>query len=89
MHCVIIARSPYRSCRVRILTILHKHLQTEAKQNIEPTRAVNEAEKIVGYPTSFLSLRWLLNDEIANVALHLRKLIGTRHPLLSTARYTN
>lgn len=48
--------------------------------------AINEAEKIVGYPTSFLSLRWLLNDEVANIALHLRKLIGTNHPLLNTAR---
>lgn len=49
-------------------------------------RAVSEAEKIVGYPTSFLSLRWLLSDEIANVALHLRKLIGSNHPLLKTAK---
>lgn len=49
-------------------------------------RAVSEAERIVGYPTSFLSLRWLLSDEIANVALHLRKLIGSSHPLLKTAK---
>lgn len=51
-------------------------------------RAVSEAEKIVGYPTSFLTLRWLLSDEIANVALHIRKLIGTgsNHPLLKTAK---
>jgi hypothetical protein len=50
-------------------------------------RAVSEAEKIVGYPTSFLSLRWLLSDEIANIALHLRKLVGSNHPLLKTAKY--
>lgn len=50
---------------------------------------VKEAEKIVGYPTSFLNLRWLLNDELANIALHLRKLVGTNHPLLKTARYYN
>lgn len=49
-------------------------------------RAVSEAEKIVGYPTSFLSLRWLLSDEIANVALHLRKLVGSDHPLLKTTK---
>ncbi|XP_059052426.1 all trans-polyprenyl-diphosphate synthase PDSS2 [Achroia grisella] len=49
-------------------------------------RAVSEAEKIVGYPTSFLSLRWILSDEIANVALHLRKLVGSNHPLLKTAK---
>lgn len=49
-------------------------------------RAVSEAERIVGYPTSFLSLRWLLSDEIANVALYLRKLVGGSHPLLKTAK---
>lgn len=49
-------------------------------------RVVSEAEKIVGYPTSFLSLRWLLSDEFANVALHLRRLIGTNHPLLKTVK---
>lgn len=49
-------------------------------------RAVSEAEQIVGYPTSFLNLRFLLSDEIANVALHLRKLIGSNHPLLKSAK---
>lgn len=49
-------------------------------------RAIAEGEKIVEYPTSFLSLRWLLSDEIANVALHLRKLVGSSHPLLRTTR---
>lgn len=48
--------------------------------------AVSEAEKVVGYPTSFLNLRWLLSDEIANVAFHLTKLMGTNHPLLQTAK---
>lgn len=57
--------------------IIHKH---------EWDRAVSEAEKIVGYPTSFLSLRWLLSDEVANVAMHLRKLVGSSHPLLKTAK---
>ncbi|XP_045532674.1 all trans-polyprenyl-diphosphate synthase PDSS2-like [Pieris brassicae] len=45
-----------------------------------------EAEQIVGYPTSFLNLRWLFNDEIANTAIHLRKLVGTNHPLLKSAK---
>ena len=49
-------------------------------------RAVSEAEKIVGYATSFLSLRWILSDEIANVGVHLRKLVGSNHPLLKTAK---
>ncbi|KAI4465124.1 geranylgeranyl pyrophosphate synthase [Holotrichia oblita] len=48
--------------------------------------SISEAERVVGYPTSFLNLRWLLSDEIANIAFHLRKLLGTNHPLLSIAR---
>lgn len=50
------------------------------------SKAVSDAEKIVGYPTSFMSLRCLLSDEISNVAMLMRKLVGTRHPLLKTAR---
>jgi len=49
-------------------------------------RAVSDAEKIVGYPTSYLSLRCLLSDEISNIAVHVRKLVGTSHPLLKTAK---
>ncbi|XP_031622308.1 decaprenyl-diphosphate synthase subunit 2 isoform X2 [Contarinia nasturtii] len=59
---------------------------TKALPKHDWDRAVSEAEKIVGYPTSFLSLRWLLSDEVANVALHLRKLVGNNHPLLKTAK---
>ena len=62
------------------------HYLYSANQRPDWNRAVSEAEKIVGYPTSFLSLRWLLSDEIANVALHLRKLVGSNHPLLKTAK---
>lgn len=61
-------------------------LVTKTVQKHDWNRAVSEAEKIVGYPTSFLSLRWLLSDEVANVALHLRKLVGSTHPLLKTAK---
>lgn len=50
-------------------------------------RAVSDAERLVGYQTSFLSLRWLLSDEIANIAVHLRKLVGRNHPLLKTAKF--
>lgn len=59
---------------------------TKVLQKPDFDRAVSEAEKIVGYPTSFLSLRWLLSDEVANVAVHLRKLVGSNHPLLKTAK---
>lgn len=50
-------------------------------------KAVSDAEKVVGYTTSFLSLRCLLSDEMSNIALHMRKLVGTKHPLLKTARF--
>ena len=66
--------------------LLQEKLATKSVQRHDWNRAVSEAEKIVGYPTSFLSLRWLLSDEIANVALHLRKLVGSNHPLLKAAK---
>uniref|UniRef100_A0A8C6IH07 Prenyl (solanesyl) diphosphate synthase, subunit 2 n=1 Tax=Mus spicilegus TaxID=10103 RepID=A0A8C6IH07_MUSSI len=49
-------------------------------------QVVSEAEKIVGYPASFMSLRCLLSDELSNIAMQVRKLVGTGHPLLTTAR---
>ncbi|KAJ2944664.1 hypothetical protein O0L34_g4019 [Tuta absoluta] len=59
---------------------------TSPKVELDWRDALAEAEKVVGYPTSFLNLRWLLNDEIANTAIHLRKLVGTNHPLLKHAK---
>lgn len=68
------------------LTNRVQYVEAVKEKKPDWNRAVSEAEKIVGYPTSFLSLRWLLSDEIANVALHLRKLVGSNHPLLKTAK---
>jgi hypothetical protein len=59
-------------------------MKTETKN--EWNRALSEAEKIVGYQTSYLSLRYLLSDEITNLALHMRKLVGSSHPLVSTGK---
>lgn len=59
---------------------------TKQRQSADWNRAISDAERIVGYPTSFLNLRWILNDEVANVAMHLRKIMGTNHPLLKTAK---
>lgn len=59
-------------------------VKTEAKN--EWYRALSEAEKIVGYQTSYLSLRYLLSDEITNLALHMRKLVGSKHPLVGTGK---
>lgn len=52
-------------------------LSRSKSSEIDWRDAVSEAERIVGYPTSFLNLRWLFNDEIANTAIHLRKLVST------------
>lgn len=49
-------------------------------------RAITDAEKIVGYPTTYFSLKCLLSDEFTNVAMYLRKLVGTNHPILKTAK---
>lgn len=49
-------------------------------------KAVSEAEKLVGYPTSLLSVRALLDNDFAHIAVHLRKLIGSNHPVLRTAK---
>ncbi|CRK95971.1 CLUMA_CG009412, isoform A [Clunio marinus] len=61
-------------------------LATKMEAKNEWNRALSEAEKIVGYQTSFLSLRYLLSDEITNLALHMRKLIGSAHPLVGTTK---
>jgi decaprenyl-diphosphate synthase subunit 2 len=44
------------------------------------------AEKVVGYPTSFLNLRYIISDEVANFASLLRRLLVTNHPLINTAK---
>ncbi|RNA16835.1 decaprenyl-diphosphate synthase subunit 2 [Brachionus plicatilis] len=54
--------------------------------NKEWTKTLNNAEKVVGYPTSFLNLRYLVSDEVANFANLLRKLMKTKHPLINMAR---
>ena len=54
--------------------------------NRDLAKLLSKAEKIVGYPTSFLSLRYLVSDEAANFANLLRKLMQTKHPLINMLR---
>ena len=49
-------------------------------------RAVSDAEKLVGFPTSLLSLQSLMNDDVTSVASHVRKLMGSDHPILRTLK---
>lgn len=87
-QCIGVVSKHLGPCASRELSSTHPQHGSIAQQSAKPdwNRAVSEAEKIVGYPTSFLSLRWVMSDEIANVALHLRKLVGSNHPLLKTAK---
>jgi decaprenyl-diphosphate synthase subunit 2 len=65
-----------------------KSVQPVAKSPVKPNwnRVISEAEKIVDYPSSYMGLRWLLNDDIANIAFNMRKLIGSNHPLLKITK---
>ena len=45
-----------------------------------------DAERLVGYPTSLLGLKHLLGDELAFLASHLKRLIGSKHPVVKIAR---
>lgn len=65
---------------------LSEKLVVKSETKNEWNRALSEAEKIVGYQNSYLSLRYLLSDEIANLAFHMRKLIGSTHPLVATGK---
>lgn len=78
----------HQACTTGLLTGRNNcnTLTTKAIQQHDWHRVVSDAESVVGYPTSFLSLRWLMSDEIANVASYLRKLVESNHPLLKTAK---
>jgi hypothetical protein len=58
----------------------------ETNPNKEWLKILTKAEKVVGYPTSFLNLRYLVSDEVAHFANLLRKLMQTKHPLIKLAR---
>ena len=49
-------------------------------------KAITNAEKLVGYPSSFSSLKSLAEEEPANFLGLAKKLVGSGHPLLLTAR---
>lgn len=86
----LIARSSYNrmKCARHISTAsrLQEKIVVKTETKNEWNRALSEAEKIVGYQTSYLSLRYLLSDEITNLAMHMRKLVGSTHPLVGTGK---
>lgn len=72
--------------RKQLDTIHNNNLNNNLTNKYDWNSIISDAEKLVNYPTPFLSLRWLLSDECANVAVHLRKLVESKHPLLKTAK---
>lgn len=48
--------------------------------------AIAYGEKVVGYPSTFSCIRWLLKDDVINFGYHIKKLAGTNHPLLATVK---
>ena len=72
-----------RQCRCARL-FMRRHIWSSRQDDL--SRALSDAEKIVGYPTSFLNLRYLLSDEISNIAMYMKRFAMSKHPMLRTAR---
>ena len=49
-------------------------------------RAINDAKSVIGSCPSQIGLKTLMSDEISHIKTHLRKLVGTQHPFLETAK---
>ena len=47
---------------------------------------VINAGRLVGYPPSLLNLKHLFGEEMSYLASHLKRLIGSKHPVVTTAR---
>jgi len=65
------------------------HSQAAATSYIKVNKwnqAVAEGEKIVGTPNSLMSMRALMSEDFTNMAVHFKKLIGSDHPVLKTAK---
>lgn len=64
--------------RLQVLKQIHQktyHLNSEfSPQSVNLGFALSEAERLVGYSTTFLSRRWLQSDEISSVLPLLNKL---------------
>ncbi|XP_040576065.1 all trans-polyprenyl-diphosphate synthase PDSS2 isoform X1 [Lepeophtheirus salmonis] len=49
-------------------------------------RVLSEAEKLVGFPSSFASLSAFMNEDMSNWAVHARKLASSNHPFTTTMK---
>ncbi|XP_044751319.1 all trans-polyprenyl-diphosphate synthase PDSS2 [Coccinella septempunctata] len=85
----------FHSSRASLSTVTSKRGLGSAQPDIEKNpekyddkwnKAVADAEKLVGHKTSLIGLRYLLSEEVENVAVHVRKLSGSKHPLVKTVK---
>lgn len=49
-------------------------------------RVIGEAKLVVGSCPSNIGLKTLMSDEISHIKTHVKKLVGTQHPFLETAK---
>lgn len=82
----LLVKATSSRCLCTMVPAAHNKERTTTK-NYNFTRAISEAEKITGYPTSFMTLKWLLGEETYNLTAHFQKLVVTNHPLLKTLMY--
>ena len=52
----------------------------------EWNRAVSHAEKLVGFPSSAFHLQTLMSDDVTGITEHMRKLMGSDHPVLKSLK---
>jgi hypothetical protein len=63
-----------------------KAMATKVDIKPEWDRALSEAEKCIGPQSSYVSLRLLINDEVANWGEHIQRLEGSNHPMYDAAK---
>lgn len=49
-------------------------------------RALQDAESIVGYQSSALTLRHLINDDMTNLTPYVKSFLKSGHPLIKTCK---
>ena len=80
---------PSKLCRQILLHKSHVNLAKYSVQTVklpkqhEWNRAIASAERLVGFPTSAIHLKTLFSED-ANVTEHVRKLMGSDHPVLKS-----
>ena len=80
---------PSKLCRQILLNKSHVNLAKYSVQTVklpkqhEWNRAIASAERLVGFPTSAIHLKTLFSED-ANVTEHVRKLMGSDHPVLKS-----